>query len=117
VTIVAIGYSARCTEGGWCENLASMGLCYADVGGRPMSNSELFQPQARAERFAASESGGSGSTSWRPRIAASERNLHNFSETMVWITFLWMFPFAIRGRDRPPVQAGLATFNGHAVAA
>jgi hypothetical protein len=31
---------------------------------------------------------------------------------MVWITFLWLLPFAIRGRDRLPAQAGLATFMG-----
>jgi hypothetical protein len=56
------------------------------------------------------------------QIAASERNIHNLSEIyifsrsavtdwMVWITFLWLLPFAIRGRDRLPAQAGVATFT------
>jgi hypothetical protein len=40
VTIILLGYRARCTEPG-CGNLGRMILRYADAGGRPMSNSEF----------------------------------------------------------------------------
>jgi len=55
---------------------------------------------------------GAGSASWRPQIAASARNIHNLSDTYGLTHFLWLFPFVIRGRDRLPAQAGLATFTG-----
>ena len=46
VTIVALGYRARCNEAG-CKNLGRMFLRYADAGGRPMSNSEFCLAHAR----------------------------------------------------------------------
>ena len=39
VTIVPLGYRARCTDAG-CASLGRLISRYADVGGRPMSNSE-----------------------------------------------------------------------------
>jgi hypothetical protein len=46
VTILAVGYRARCTEAG-CANLGRLILRYADAGGRPMSNSEFCHAHAR----------------------------------------------------------------------
>jgi hypothetical protein len=40
VTIVALGYRARCTEPG-CRNLARLILRHADAGGRPVTNAEF----------------------------------------------------------------------------
>jgi hypothetical protein len=94
-----------------CGNLARLGLRYADAEWRPMSNSALFHAHARAECCARAKAG-AGSASWRPQIAASERNIHNLSDTYGLTRFLWLFPFVIRGRDRLPAQAGLATFMG-----
>ncbi len=53
-------------------------------------------------------------------IAANERNIHNLTETYlssrsivvdwtVWISFLWLIPFAVPGRAGLPPQAGMAT--------
>ncbi len=39
VTILAVGYRARCSVQG-CENLARTILRYADRGGRPIANLE-----------------------------------------------------------------------------
>jgi hypothetical protein len=44
VTIVTIGYRARCTEPG-CRNLGRVILRHADAGGRPFSNSEFCHDQ------------------------------------------------------------------------
>ena len=46
LTIVALGYRARCTEAG-CGNLARLGFRYADAGGRPMKNVEFCFAHAR----------------------------------------------------------------------
>jgi hypothetical protein len=46
LTIIAMGYRARCTEPG-CRNLGRLILRYADAGGRPMSNSEFCHAHAR----------------------------------------------------------------------
>jgi hypothetical protein len=46
VTILAIGYRARCTAPG-CENLARAILRYADRGGRPLANLERCNRHAR----------------------------------------------------------------------
>ncbi len=54
------------------------------------------------------------------QIAAGERNIHSFSDLListrtifadwtVWITFLWMLPFAAAGKDLLPAQARLGT--------
>jgi hypothetical protein len=47
LTIVPLGYRARCTEAG-CKNLGRMILRYADAGGRPISNQEFCHAHARA---------------------------------------------------------------------
>lgn len=46
VTIITLGYRARCTERG-CDNLARVILRYANVGGRPLSNLERCNAHAR----------------------------------------------------------------------
>jgi hypothetical protein len=46
LTIIPLGYRARCTEAG-CKNLGRMILRYADAGGRPMSNSEFCHGHGR----------------------------------------------------------------------
>jgi len=46
VTILTIGYRARCTERG-CGNLARAILRYSDRSGRPLSNLELCNSHAR----------------------------------------------------------------------
>jgi hypothetical protein len=46
ITILTIGYRARCTELG-CGNLARAVLRYADRGGRPLSNVERCNTHAR----------------------------------------------------------------------
>ena len=46
VTIVALGYRARCAEAR-CGNLARLGLRYADAGGRPFRNLVLCHAHAR----------------------------------------------------------------------
>jgi aminoglycoside phosphotransferase (APT) family kinase protein len=46
VTVIAIGYRARCTESGY-RNLGRLILRYADAGGRPMSNAEFCYAHAR----------------------------------------------------------------------
>ena len=46
VTVVAVGYRARCTVPR-CKNLGRMILRYADAGGRPISNSEVCHAHAR----------------------------------------------------------------------
>jgi hypothetical protein len=48
VTVIAIGYRARCTESG-CRNLGRLILRYADAGGRPMSNEEFCDAHARVK--------------------------------------------------------------------
>jgi hypothetical protein len=47
VTIVTLGYRARCTEPG-CHNLARLILRYAADGSRPMTNSEFCRGHTRA---------------------------------------------------------------------
>jgi hypothetical protein len=44
--IVPLGYRARCAEPA-CRNLGRPILCYADAGGRPMSNAEFCHAHAR----------------------------------------------------------------------
>ena len=46
VTIVILGYRARCTTSA-CRNLGRLILRYADAGGGPMSNGELRHAHAR----------------------------------------------------------------------
>ncbi len=46
VTVVAIGYRARCSEPG-CRNLARAILRYSDRSGRPISNLELCNRHTR----------------------------------------------------------------------
>ena len=46
LTIVRLGYRARCAEAG-CKNLGRMILRYADAGGRPMCNGEFCHVHAR----------------------------------------------------------------------
>jgi hypothetical protein len=48
LTIIPLGYRARCTERG-CRNLGRMILRYADAGGRPMSNAEFCHAHARVK--------------------------------------------------------------------
>jgi hypothetical protein len=50
VTLLSVGYRARCTEAG-CANLGRLILRYADAGGRPISNLEFCHAHAR-ERLA-----------------------------------------------------------------
>jgi hypothetical protein len=56
-------------------------------------------------------------------VAEAERNIHSLrdlylatssivTDWAIWITFLWMLPLAIPGRDRLPAQAGMATLFG-----
>jgi hypothetical protein len=45
VTIVSLGYRARCTEPA-CRNLGRLILRYADAGGRPMNNAEFCHAHA-----------------------------------------------------------------------
>ena len=56
-------------------------------------------------------------------VAAGERNIHSLrdiylaarsivTDWAIWITFLWMLPLAVPGRDRLPAQAGMATLLG-----
>jgi hypothetical protein len=59
VTIIALGYRARCTEPG-CRNLARLLLRYADSGGRPTINPHFCHAHAQGSR--AIERWGSGST-------------------------------------------------------
>jgi hypothetical protein len=47
VTILRIGYRARCTATG-CRNLARTILRYADRGGRPLANQERCNSHASA---------------------------------------------------------------------
>jgi hypothetical protein len=47
VTIVALGYRARCCEAG-CRNLGRVIVRYADAGGRPFSNLEFCYGHGRA---------------------------------------------------------------------
>jgi hypothetical protein len=56
VTIVALGYRARCTEAG-CKNLARLGLRYADAGGRAMSHPVLCHAHARVRLARDKEAG------------------------------------------------------------
>jgi hypothetical protein len=53
-------------------------------------------------------------------VLSSERNIHSLrdiylatrgviTDWSIWITFLWLLPFAIPGRQRLPAQALLAT--------
>jgi hypothetical protein len=56
LTIIPLGYRARCTEAG-CKNLGRMILRYADAGGRPMSNGEFCHVHAR-ERMARDRAAG-----------------------------------------------------------
>jgi len=46
VTIIPLGYRARCAERG-CRNLARLILCCADGGEHPMTNSELCHAHVR----------------------------------------------------------------------
>jgi hypothetical protein len=46
LTILAVGYRARCTAPR-CTNLGRFILRYSDVGGRPISNSEFCHAHAR----------------------------------------------------------------------
>jgi hypothetical protein len=46
LTIIPLGYRARCAEAG-CKNLGRMILRYADAGGRPMNNAEFCHAHAR----------------------------------------------------------------------
>jgi hypothetical protein len=46
VTIVALGYRARCTEPA-CASLGCLILRYADAGGWPMNNAEFCHVHAR----------------------------------------------------------------------
>jgi hypothetical protein len=46
VTIVAVGYRARCTEAG-CASLGRLILRYADAGGRPMTNPDFCYGHGR----------------------------------------------------------------------
>jgi hypothetical protein len=47
VTIVAIGYRARCSTPR-CKNLGRLILRYADSGGRPIGNLEFCHAHARS---------------------------------------------------------------------
>ena len=47
VTIITLGYRARCTEPN-CPNLGRVILRHADVGGRPMANAEFCNAHGRA---------------------------------------------------------------------
>lgn len=47
VTIIDLGYRARCTENG-CRNLGRMILRHADAGGRPTDNAELCLAHGRS---------------------------------------------------------------------
>jgi hypothetical protein len=47
VTIITLGYRARCTEPA-CRNLGRLILRYADAGGRPMNNAEFCHAHSRA---------------------------------------------------------------------
>lgn len=46
LTIISLGYRARCTRDG-CADLGRLILRYADAGGRPMSNSAFCHAHAR----------------------------------------------------------------------
>jgi hypothetical protein len=46
VTILAVGYRARCTAPR-CKNLGRMILRHADAGGRPLSNAEFCHAHVR----------------------------------------------------------------------
>jgi hypothetical protein len=46
LTIIPLGYRARCTEVG-CRNLGRVILRHFDGGGRPMDNSEFCNAHAR----------------------------------------------------------------------
>jgi hypothetical protein len=48
LTILAVGYRARCTEAG-CANLGRLVLRHAHAGGRLMSNSEFCHAHARVK--------------------------------------------------------------------
>ena len=47
LTVITLGYRARCTERE-CGNLARALLRYADASGRPLSNLERCNAHARA---------------------------------------------------------------------
>jgi hypothetical protein len=47
LTIIPLGYRARCTEAG-CRNLGRVILRHFDAGGRPMDNAEFCNAHARA---------------------------------------------------------------------
>jgi hypothetical protein len=47
VTIITLGYRARCTVAG-CGNLGRVILRHADAGGRPMTNAEFCNAHGRA---------------------------------------------------------------------
>jgi hypothetical protein len=51
VTIITLGYRAKCSEAG-CRNLGRMILRHADVGGAPMTSREfcLAHGRSRLER-------------------------------------------------------------------
>ena len=46
VTLVQLGYRARCTKPG-CRNLGRLILRYADAGGQPMNNAEFCHAHVR----------------------------------------------------------------------
>ena len=48
VTIVPLGYRARCTEAG-CKNLGRLLMIYADAGGRPIAHPALCHSHARVK--------------------------------------------------------------------
>jgi hypothetical protein len=56
LTIIPLGYRARCTEAG-CKNLGRMILRYADAGGRPMNNAEFCHAHARVRIVGARRAG------------------------------------------------------------
>jgi hypothetical protein len=56
VTIVPLGYRARCTEPA-CRNLGRMILRYADAGGRPMNNGEFCHAHSRTRIASAGPAG------------------------------------------------------------
>ena len=47
VTIITLGYRARCTEPG-CRNLGRVILRHADAGGRPIDNAEFCLRHGRS---------------------------------------------------------------------
>src|ERR1700686_2996944 len=73
LTIIPLGYRARCTEAG-CKNPGRMILRYADAGGRPMSNSEFCHGYGRLR---AGRDLGLGDDSAKTALVGSESARHS----------------------------------------